>query len=166
VDNSHLKVYQKGGAPAGAAGTDAALPEPGDDYKAAGREDSHEIPGLVVIVADAAGGMSHFSFEYRHIVNLELGFPPAGGVAFTFLYSGLRPKLVIAKGDLLLRTWQLIGLGRVPWIRQARRDFRPAGTSKEPVIASIQVIDWVRPRPQAEELLKTTEALEELLEDA
>jgi hypothetical protein len=147
------------------AADDAALPGEDDPYRAAGTPENGEIPALVAIMGREGfqpGGTPYYDFEYVHISNLEFGITHAGQM-FRFVYSGFQPKLVIVYGDALLRMWHYIGKHRMPWIRQADRDLRPAGAgkSKEPVITKIEVYDWTRPKPQAEELAKAREAFEE-----
>jgi hypothetical protein len=152
-------------ATAGTPGRSAALPGEDDPYQAAGHADGHEVPLLVVILGKDGfkpGGMPYYGFEYAHIGNLEFGITFAGQM-FRFVYSGFQPKLVIVYGDELLKIWHQVGLRQIPWIRQANRDFRPAGAEKsaEPVIRKIEVHEWARPRPEAEELAKALEAFEE-----
>ena len=135
---------------------EAALPELGDPYQASGMPENGEIPLLVVAMGRdgfAPGGTPYYGFEYAHIGNLEFGVTASGQV-FHFVYSGMQPKRVSVHGNGLLRIWHLIGRHRLPWIRQADRDFRPAGAGREgePVITRIEVQDWTRPPPQAEAL--------------
>ena len=55
----------------------------------------------------------------------EFGFAADGGQCFRFVIADLQPKLVTVHGRNLLRICDYIGLRRMPWIRQADRDFRP-----------------------------------------
>ena len=45
------------------------------------------------------------------------------------------------RGRDLLRIFDYIRLRRLPWIRQADRDFR----ADEPIILKIEIEDWVPP---------------------
>lgn len=135
----------------------AALPGPDDPYQAAGSGDGKETPLLVLVTRRPP----YHAFEYPHIGNLVWDTTPDGEI-FRFVYSGFEPKRVAVHGDGLMRIWHQIGLRQIPWIRQADRDFRPAGArSKEPVITRLEVTDWVRPRPQAQEVAGALEVLEE-----
>jgi hypothetical protein len=131
----------------------AALPGEDDPYRAAGNGGGDEIAVLVLVTPRPP---YHF-FEYPHIGNLLWDETPAGEV-IRFVYSGFEPKLVLVHGEGLLRLCHQIGLRQIPWIRQADRDFRPAGArSNEPVITRFEVTDWVRPKPQAVELARALE---------
>jgi hypothetical protein len=142
----------------------AALPGPDDPYEAAGSADPHETPLLVVIMGKEhfqPGRKPYYAFEYAHIGNLEFEITHVGN-AFHFVYSGFQPKLILVYGDDVLRIWHQIGTRQIPWIREADRDFRPAGArSDKPIITKVEVFDWARPKPQAEELAKAREAYEE-----
>ena len=98
-----------------------------------------------------AGGRAYYALQYVHISMGEFGFWD-DGQWFNFLWSDLQPKLVTVRGRNLLRGWDYISLRRMPWIRQADRDFRGGygAGDDEPSITRIEVTDWKR-KEQAEE---------------
>ena len=69
------------------------------------------------------GGTAYHLIQYVHISIGEFGFT-ANGQVFRFLFADLQPKLVTVEGRNLLRMCDQIALKRMPWIRQADRDFR------------------------------------------
>jgi hypothetical protein len=136
----------------------AALPSPDDPYEASGTGDAHEQPVLVLIM----GAPPYHAFEYVHVQNVVWDVTPGGEEVIRFVYAGFEPKRAAVYGDDLLRMWHQIVLRQIAWIRVARRDFRPVGAaSAGPVITRIEVTDWTRPRPQAEDLVKALEEFEE-----
>jgi hypothetical protein len=127
---------------------DALLPGVNDPYKAAGTPDNNEVSRLVLIMGKDGfkpAATAYYIMQYVHIGLGEFGFD-AGGQFFRFVFSDLQPKLVTVRGRSLLRICDYISLRRMPWIRQADRDFRvvDGAADGEPVITRIDVTDWVR----------------------
>ena len=88
----------------------------------------------------------------------QFGFT-ANGQVFSFVVSDIQPKLVTVHGRNLLRIFDQISLRRIPWIRQADRDFR-AGDGvgdTDPIITRLEVDDW---RRMPEQAAKLAEALD------
>ena len=73
------------------------------------------------------------------------------------MFADIQPKLVTVHGRNLLRIFDYIGLRRMPWIRQADRDFRAVGgpADNEPIITLIDVQDWKRDEDQAAKLAES-----------
>jgi hypothetical protein len=103
------------------------------------------------------GETAYVMLQYVHVGLGQFGFT-ATGQRFTLVVSDLQPKLVTVEGRNLLKTFDYIGLRRMPWIRQADRDFRAiGGEDTEAVITRIVVEDWKRLEPE-------TSGLAEMLE--
>jgi hypothetical protein len=135
--------------PAARPDKDAKLPGMNDPYQAAGHPENGELSRLVLIMGKDGfkpGATAYYIMQYVHIGLGEFGFD-AHGQFFRFLFSDLQPKLVMVRGRSLLRICDYISLRRMPWIRQADRDFRLAdgAVDGEPFITRIEVTDWVRP---------------------
>ena len=133
----------------------ALLPDPADPYKADGFV-GDEASCLVLIMGKdgfLAGETAYFVFQYVHIGMGQFGFT-ASGQWFSYVFSDIQPKLVTVHGRNLLRMYHQIGLRRVPWIRQADRDYRQPGvsTDTEPFISRLKVEDWKRQPEQAAKL--------------
>ena len=123
----------------------ALLPGLNTSYKAAGTAENHETSRLVVILGKQGfriGETAYVVFQYAHLGTGDLGFTAEGHV-FRFPFFDLQPRLLTVHGRSLLRTFDYIALRRMPWIRQADRDFQ-AGDD-EPVITRITVEDWKPP---------------------
>jgi hypothetical protein len=138
-------AYSKGAQPSRAE-TEAMLPAPGDPYKAAGTPDNGEVSRLVLVMGKDGfqpGGTAYYFLQYVHLSMGEFGFWDDGQY-FTFIWSDVQPKLVTVRGRNLLRISDYISLRRLPWIRQADRDFRGAVPRDEPIITRIEITDWVR----------------------
>ena len=133
----------------------ALLPALNDPYKAGGFADS-EVSRLVLVMGKDGfhvGETAYIAFQYVHLGIGQFGFT-ADGQWFNFVISDIQPKLVTVHGRNVLRIFDYISLRRMPWIRQADRDFR-AGNGvghTEPVITRIEVEDWKREPEQAENL--------------
>ena len=128
------------------------LPGPNTPYTAAATAFESDVPQLVVIMGKAGfepGGVAYHNFPYSHIDPGEFGFTAEGGHVFRYPFNGLQPRLLTVHGRDLLRMWQQIGAKRLPWIRQADRDFRlvVGGEADEPFITRIEVTDW-EPKPK------------------
>lgn len=133
----------------------ALLPALNDPYKAGGFADS-DVSRLVLVMGRdgfCIGGHAYIVFQYVHIGMGQLGFT-ANGQSFSFVFSDLQPKLVTVHGRNLQRIFDYISLRRMPWIRQADRDFRGGGAApdNDPFISRIDVEDWKRKPEQAESL--------------
>jgi hypothetical protein len=129
------------------AETEALLPDLTTLYKAAGTPDNGEISRLVLVMGKDGfkpEGTAYYFLQYVHLSMGEFGFWD-DGQWFTFIWSDVQPKLVIVRGRNLLRITDYISLRRLPWIRQADRDFRGAVPRDEPIITRIEIRDWVRP---------------------
>jgi len=134
-----------------AAEKEAVLPALGDPYKAAGFAVDEESC-LVLVMGQAGfklGSLAYINFQYVHIGMGGFGYT-ANGQVFTFLVADLEPKRVMVHGRNLLRIYHQIVRRRMPWIRQADRDFRPGdgAPDDEPIILSIEVRDW-KPEKEA-----------------
>ena len=141
------------GPEAGRTEKDGKLPGENDGYQAAGLPDNHEVSRLVLVMGREGfkhGAVAYVFLQYVHIGIGELGFTADGGQFFRFLFSDLQPKQVTVHGRNLQRICDYIGLRRMPWIRQADRDFRAADETEnsEPIITRIEIVDWKRP-PEA-----------------
>lgn len=126
-------------------GEDAALPTPGDPYKAAGMPDNHALTRLCCIMGREGfqkGGKAYRYFQYVHLdSDTDLGFTEHGQV-ITLRFTG-SAKMVEIKifGRNLLRICDYIHLHRMPWIRVADRDPRAADgvADNKPVITEIRI---------------------------
>ena len=148
-------TYRKGESDAKPAEKAALLPALNDPYKAGGFVDS-DVSRLVLVMGKDGfriGGHAYVVFQYVHLGMGQFGFT-VGGQFFSFVFSDLQPKLVTVHGRNLQRIFDYISLRRMPWIRQADRDFRSTDdtTDKEPIITRIDVEDWKRMPEQAESL--------------
>jgi hypothetical protein len=149
VDSDKVHAFSGGYAMAPeAADKAAALPGLTTRYKAAGTPENGEVSRLVLVMGQEGfkpGGTAYYHMQYVHIDIGEFGFTPNGHV-FRFVFSGRQPKLVTVHGGGLLRICDYIALRRMPWIRQADRDFRlvGGGADDELIITRIEVTDWVR----------------------
>jgi hypothetical protein len=128
---------------------ESLLPVLADPYRAAGFAVEEESC-LVVVMGQAgfkAGSLAYVNFQYVHIGTGGFGYT-ANGQAFTFLVADIEPKRVTVRGRNLLRIYHQIVRRRIPWIRQADRDFRQGdgAPDDEPIILSIEVEDWKRPK--------------------
>jgi hypothetical protein len=125
----------------------AALPGLADPYKAAGTPENNEVSRLVLVMGKDGfkpGGSAYIFVQYVHLSLGEFGFD-ADGQWFRFGVADFEPKMVKVCGYDILRLADYISLRRLPWIRQADRDFRPpGGISHGPVITRIDVTDWMR----------------------
>jgi hypothetical protein len=133
----------------------ALLPALNDPYKAGGFAE-HEVSRLVLVMGRDgfhAGANAYIAFQYVHIGMGQLGFTRDGQV-FSFVFSDIQPKLFTVHGRNVLRIFDQISLRRMPWIREADRDYRQPGAAPdtEPIITRIEVEDWKRPREQADHL--------------
>lgn len=130
------------------AETHARLPREDDAYQAAGLPESSEVSRLVLVMGKdgfKAGGRAYYFLQYVHISMGEFGFWD-DGQWFNFIWSDLQAKLVTVRGRNLLRTCDYISLRRMPWIRQADRDFRGGfAANDESIITRIEVTDWKHP---------------------
>jgi hypothetical protein len=148
-------IFRKGASDPKPAEDGALLPALNDPYKAAGFVDS-DVSRLVLVMGKDGfrmGENAYIVFQYVHIGMGQFGFT-ANGQVFSFVFSDLQPKLVTVHGRNLQRIFDYISLRRMPWIRQADRDFRSTDgiTDKEPIITRIDVEDWKRKPEQAESL--------------
>jgi hypothetical protein len=140
-------------APAGDGdGNEPALwPSFTDPYQAAGNPAKNEMTRLVVVLGregmkpDATARMI---FQYPLLDIGAGGVTASGDQWFSFLWSGLEPMQVKVYGRNLERICDYISLRRMPWIRVADRDFRPAelapadaggGADDTPVITHIEI---------------------------
>jgi len=126
---------------------DVLWPGFNDPYRAAGSPENDEISRLVVVLGKDGfkdGATAFHIFQYVHLDEGEVGFTASGDQRFSFLFSGRSPKLVTGHGRNVLRICEYISLRRMPWIRQADRDFRRADgvPDDEPVITSIKITAW------------------------
>lgn len=124
---------------------DAKLPGENDPYQAAGMADSGEVSRLVLVMGKDGfrpGGIAYYFLQYVHISMGEFGFE-ADGQWFTFIWSDVQPKLITVRGRNVLRYCDYISLRRLPWIRQADRDFRGGAAGNDPIITRIEIADWV-----------------------
>jgi hypothetical protein len=145
IEGLKADAYSRAAQPSRAE-TDALLPALGDPYKAAGTPDSGEISRLVLVMGKDGfkpEGTAYYFLQYVHLSLGEFGFWD-DGQWFTFIWSDVQPKLVTVRGRNLLRISDYISLRRLPWIRQADRDFRGAAPRDEPIITRIELTDWVR----------------------
>ena len=157
MDSDHadkVHAYNPGGYARGADAAEKAALLPGlnTKYKAAGTAENNEVSRLVLIMGKDGfrpGGTAYHFIQYVHISMGEFGFTP-DGQAFRFVFSDIQPKLVTVHGRNLLRTCDYIALRRMPWVRQADRDFRAvdAVEDTEPLITRIEVTDWMPMRPE------------------
>lgn len=127
---------------------EALLPALADAYKAMGTADNNEVSRLVLVMGKDGfkpGATAYYFMQYVHMGLGEFGFD-ADGQFFRFVFSDLQPKQVTVYGRNLLRICDYIGLRRMPWIRQADRDFQSAEgvATDEPIITLIDVKDWVQ----------------------
>ena len=148
-------IFRKGASEPKPAEDGALLPALNDPYKAAGFVDS-DVSRLVLVMGKDGfriGNTAYLVLQYVHLGTGEFGFT-ANGQVFSFVFSDLQPKLVTVHGRNLQRIFDYISLRRMPWIRQADRDFRSTDdtTDKEPIITRIDVEDWKRMPEQAESL--------------
>ena len=116
----------------------------------------NEVSRLVLVMGKDGfriGEQAYIVFQYVHIGIGQFGFT-ANGQVFSFVFSDIQPKLVTVHGRNLLRIFDYISLRRMPWIRQADRDFRAVdGTpDNEPIITRIEVEDWKRKESHAVDL--------------
>jgi hypothetical protein len=128
------------------AETSAALPGPGDPYKAAPSPENTELSRLVLIMGKDGfkpGGTAYIFLQYVHLGSGEFGFD-SDGQFFRFVFSDLAPKRATVRGRNLLNLCDAIAQRRMPWIRQADRDFRSSNGAPgdEPFITRIDVEDW------------------------
>jgi len=135
-----VKVKPENGAP---------LPSPGDPYQAAGFVAESDLARLVLVMGREGfkdGETAYVILQYVHIGLGEFGFEDDGQF-FRFVFSDIQPKLIEVHGRSLLRICDQIALRRMPWIRQADRDFRlvAGGANDEPIITKINIDDW-KPR--------------------
>ena len=133
----------------------ALLPGLTTAYKAGGNVENNEVSRLVLIMGKEGfkpGATAYVSLQYVHLGLGEFGFT-ADGQWFRFVFADLRPKLVTVHGRNLRRMFDYIGLRRLPWIRQADRDFRSAAGAidHEPIITLIEIEDWEREETQGAE---------------
>jgi hypothetical protein len=124
----------------------AQLPGLNDPYKASGTPESSEISRLVLVMGKEGfrlGGTAYMFLQYMYVGIGEFGFT-ADGQMFRFVYTDLKPRLVTIYGRDLLRIADYISLKRMPWVRQADRDFRRSDgvADDEPIITRIEVRDW------------------------
>jgi len=141
----------------------ALLPALTDPYAAGGFVEN-EVSRLVLVMGKDGfriGGSAYIVFQYVHMGIGQLGFT-ANGQVFSFVFADLQPKLVTVHGRNLQRIFDYISLRRMPWIRQADRDFRAVGSTpdNEPFISRIDVADWKRPREHAEDLAEVLDVHE------
>jgi hypothetical protein len=130
----------------------AALPSPADPYQAAGFPE--DGVGRLVIMrgkqAFSAGATAYLFLQYLYVGRAELGYTATGQI-FRFLYTDFQPLIVTVYGRALLRTCDQISHHRMPWIREADRDFTGDGLADDdPVITRIEIADW-KPEPRQEE---------------
>ena len=142
----------------------ALLPALSDPYKAAGTADNTEVSRLVLVMGKdgfLSGQTAYIAFQYVHLSMGEFGFT-TDGQWFSFIVSDLQPKLVTVHGRNVLKIFDQISLRRIPWIRQADRDFRAGNGvgSTEPVITRLKVEDWKRKPEQAAKLAEALELRE------
>jgi hypothetical protein len=133
----------------------ALLPALNDPYAAGGFVES-EVSRLVLVMGKDGfriGGNAYIVLQYVHMGIGQLGFT-ANGQVFSFVFADLQPKLVTVHGRNLQRIFDYISLRRMPWIRQADRDFRAVGSvpDNDPFISRIEVEDWKRMPEQAASL--------------
>jgi hypothetical protein len=149
----------------------AVLPSLTTEYKAAGTPENGEVSRLVLVMGQDGfrpGGTAYVFMQYAHIGLGQFGFT-VGEQDFSFVFSDIRPKLVVVHGRNLLRICDYVSLRRMPWIRQADRDFQPGdgAADSEPFIRLIEIRDWKPPRSQAADLARHMEVHEEPeMEDA
>jgi hypothetical protein len=156
------ETFQRGASSADKA---AKLPGVNDAYLAAGTPENGEASRLVLVMGQdgfRAGGTAYVFLQYAHIGLGQFGFT-VGEQDFSFVFSDIRPKLVVVHGRNLLRICDYVSLRRMPWIRQADRDFRPGDgvADAEPFIRLIEIRDWMPPRSLAEDLARHMEVHEE-----
>ncbi|MGO9462677.1 MAG: hypothetical protein ACLQVF_00740 [Isosphaeraceae bacterium] len=133
----------------------AQLPGLNDPYKAAATQENNEISRLVLVMGKDGfklWGKAYIFLQYMYLGTEEFGFTPEGQV-FRFLYADLQPKLVSVYGRNLLRIADYISLKRMPWIRQADRDFKPSDgvVDDEPIIMKIEISEWKPEEQQRQE---------------
>jgi hypothetical protein len=154
-DDAAFEGYKPDGYAKAAASRpekDVKLPDARDPYQAAGLVENSEISRLVLVMGRdgfKAGGRAYYFLQYVHISMGEFGFWDDGQF-FQFMFSDIEPKLVTVRGRNLLRISDYISLRRMPWIRQADRDFRGSAASDEPIITRIEVTDWKRKEQAAD----------------
>ena len=105
-----------------------------------------EVSRLVLVMGKEGfqpGGTAYWFLQYVHISLGGFGFAD-DGQWFDFIWSDVQPKLATVRGRNLLRIADYISLRRMPWIRQADRDFRGGVADSEPIITRIEITDWVR----------------------
>jgi hypothetical protein len=127
----------------------ALLPEPGPDdvYKAAGSPEINELSRLVLVTGGdnfRNGRTAYYFLQYVHLGVGEFGFDADGLQVRRFIYSDIQPKLVTMRGRNMLRICDQIALRRIPWIRQADRDFRKEDNvpDDEPILLKLEIVDW------------------------
>jgi hypothetical protein len=140
------RTFERGAAKA--AERDAKLPGFDDPYQAAGHPENGELSRLVLVMGKDGfkpGGTAYLIMQYVHISMGRFGFLD-DGQWFDFVFADVQPKLVTARGRNLVRICDYLSLRRMPWIRQADRDFwRGDGVADtEPIITRLEVTDWVR----------------------
>ena len=128
-----------------AAESETFWPTLTDAYKAAGTPDTDAIPRLVVVMGrdrfKPGGGTAYYALPYSDMGVGEFGFE-ADGQWFRFPFNEPGRRVILkaamarhpAPGDY-------ISLRRMPWIRLADRDFRPADglSDDEPIFTQIEV---------------------------
>lgn len=117
-------TYRKGEPDAKPAEKTALLPALNDPYKAGGFVDN-KVSRLVLVMGKDGfhfGETAYIAFQYVHLGMGEFGFT-ADGQVFNFVISDIQPKLVTVRGRNVLRIFDYISLRRMPWIRQADRDY-------------------------------------------
>lgn len=154
------KDASEAGPAAKAVDNVALLPAMNDPYKAAGFADS-EVNRLVLVMGRDGfriGENAYVAFQYVHIDIGQFGFT-ANGQVFSFVISGLQPKLVTVHGRNVLKIFDQISLRRIPWIRQADHDYRAVGGigGTESIITKLEVEDWRRMPEQAAKLEEVLE---------
>ncbi len=134
----------------------ALLPTLNDPYKAASSLVDSEVSRLVLVMGKdgfRVGGNAYIALPYMHMGIGQFGFTEHGQV-FSFVFADLQPKLVTMYGRNVLRYFDHISQGRMPWIREADRDFRPNPLTPDslPIFTRFHVENWKREMDQAEKL--------------
>ena len=83
-------------------------------------------------------------FQYVQMGTGEFGFTADGEQVFRVVFADRQPRRLTVQGRGLMWICDYIALHRMPWIRQADRDFRAADgvAGDEPIITRIVVEEW------------------------
>jgi hypothetical protein len=134
-------------APGDADGPDIEAFWPGfSNAGAAGALAAQELPRLVVAMGKEGfkpGATAFYTLQYFHMGLGEFGYDDDGQWFRFPFHQPKGGKLLLARGRNIMGCANAISLHRLPWIRMADRDLRPAGGGSDdtPIFTKIEVTE-------------------------